>query len=390
MLRMLSAMFGSGLVLVLVVTIVGCQAGQSTTVPITTPSTPPGPAAIGPERETPPPPNGLTLFGDWPEYEQVPYENRLTTNLRQHTYTTSGLDFDPDLSADGRTIVYASTRNARRADIFMKAVDSSVITQITGDPADDIHPRLSPDQKRIVFCSNRTGNWDVWVINRDGTGLMQLTFDRTDEIAPTWSPDGSRIAFSVWGRRSHRWEIWTMALDRPTIRQFLVYGMFPAWSPDGQHIAFQRPRERGSRRFSSWVVTLVDGEARQPREVAYSDAAACIAPRWSPDGQMLVYCAVPVQRVGFGSRPRQSDNADIWVVDIESGLRMKITDSAATAFNPVWAGDGRIFFVSGQGGNDNIWSVRSHMSAFAMAKQKETNTAAASDKMKVTPASDTP
>ena len=117
---------------------------------------------------------GLALFGDYPEIEQVPFENRLITNLRQHTFTTEGLDFDPDLAKDGELLVFASTRNAEHPDIYLKKPEGSALTQLTGDPADDIQPRFSPDNQQVVFCSNRTGNWDIWLMNTDGTGLTQL------------------------------------------------------------------------------------------------------------------------------------------------------------------------------------------------------------------------
>jgi Tol biopolymer transport system component len=43
--------------------------------------------------------------------------------------------------------------------------------------------------------SNRSGNYDIWVVNRDGSGLQNLTLSAASEIAPTWSPSGTQIAF---------------------------------------------------------------------------------------------------------------------------------------------------------------------------------------------------
>ena len=237
-------------------------------------------------------PDGLSLFGDRPDYEIVPYENRLITNLVRHSDTTEGLDFDPDICNLDDTLAYSSTRNSARPDIFLKKADGATITQLTADPADDVHPRFSPDGLQVVFCSNRTSNWDIWLVNRDGTELIQLTSDLTDEVAPCWAPDGTRIAFTIWGQRSRQWEIWTLNVDNPATRKFLVYGMFPTWSPDGKKLAFQRARQRGSRLFSVWTIDLTAGEARHPTEIAHSDVDACIAPRWSPDGSAIVYCAV--------------------------------------------------------------------------------------------------
>ena len=121
---------------------------------------------------------------------------------------------------------------------------------------------------------------------------MQLTHDPADEVAPCFSPDGTQVAFTAWEKRSHQWGIYVVSVERPGVRRFLCYGMFPDYSPDGKRIAFQRARQRGTRWFSVWFVELVGDEARYPTELAYSDTAACIAPRWSPDGESIVYCAV--------------------------------------------------------------------------------------------------
>ena len=321
------------------------------------------------------PPGRPVFFGDYPDLESVPFENRLIANFSQHTFTTEGLDFDPDIDTGGRTLLFASTRNSERPDIYYKSIQGTGLTQLTNDPADDVQPRFSPDGERVVFSSNRSGNWDIWMIGLDGTGLVELTRDRSDEISPCWSPDGARVAFALLGRRSHRWEIWTLSLARPGVRQFLAYGMFPSWSPDGSRIAFQRARQRGSRWFSVWTITLVGMEARYPTEVAHSDIAACIAPRWSPDGRSLAYAAV---RRGVNSPPGSSDkheSADIWVVDLQSGLRMKMTDGAARYFNPTWGDEGRVYFVSSLSGTENIWSLATDMNAYAIGRAQGTKPA---------------
>ena len=309
----------------------------------------------------------LSLFGDNPDDEQVPFQSRLVTNLQQHTFTSDGLDFDPDIAPDGETLVFATTRNAEHPDIFLKNVQGSALTQLTGDPADDIQPRFSPDGRRVVFASNRAGNWDIWMINRDGTGLTQLSDDRTDEVAPCWTPDGTGIAYSLWGHGSRQWEIWTLAVDKPGVRRFLTFGMFPAWSPDGTRVAFQRARQRGSRWFSVWTIELDEGEARHPTEIAQSDTAACVAPCWAPDGTMIVFCAVRPESTPGSADMRGPSSAELWMVDLQTGLRMKLTDESAAAFNPVWGSQGRVFFVSARAGTENIWSLTADLVAYSPA-----------------------
>jgi Tol biopolymer transport system component len=142
--------------------------------------------------------------------------------------------------------------------------------------------------------------------------------------------------------------------------------MFPDWSPDGQRIAFQRARQRGTRWFSVWAIDLVGDEARHPTELAYSDTSACIAPRWSPDGTTIVYCAVRQT-----AQPKDDTidlPADVWLVDARAGTRLKLTDGAAGAFNPTWANSGRIYFVSARSGVENIWSLEAQLGSYPVGR----------------------
>ncbi|MEE9294475.1 MAG: DUF4215 domain-containing protein, partial [Phycisphaerae bacterium] len=57
-------------------------------------------------------------------------------------------------------------------------------------------PEVSPDGLKIAFSSNSAGNFDIWIINIDGTGLTQVTAGSDDAVSPTWSPDGTRLGFA--------------------------------------------------------------------------------------------------------------------------------------------------------------------------------------------------
>jgi Tol biopolymer transport system component len=80
---------------------------------------------------------------------------------------------------------------------------------ILSDDSTDTAPAVSPDGKQIAFMSQRDGDWNIYVVNSDGTGLKQLTDDPADDGLPAWSPDGKAIAFV--SSRGGPWAVWAMS-----------------------------------------------------------------------------------------------------------------------------------------------------------------------------------
>jgi TolB protein len=72
-------------------------------------------------------------------------------------------------------------------------------------------PQFSPDGKRIVFASQRSGAWEIWVCNSDGSGPVQLTFFQGPNVTtPRWSPDGGQIAFDSDAGAEQEFDIWVI------------------------------------------------------------------------------------------------------------------------------------------------------------------------------------
>lgn len=282
--------------------------------------------------------------------------------LSQVTFAGEGAAFDPCISRDGRTLAFAGTHHRPTADIYSVPVGSSSVTQLTADPAHDIMPAISPDGSRIAFASNRSGNWDIFVMSSSGGQAVQLTGDPSRELHPTWSPDGERIAFCRLGEVSGRWEIWVQNVAQSRAAEFIGYGLYPRWCPAGgtgeggrDRIAFQRARERGDRAFSVWTVDYRPGDVTSPTEVASSATAALINPAWSADGQWITCAAVPNPAVA--SAAGRVGEADLWIVAADGSTRINLTAGNFVNLAPSWAGDGRIYFVSNRAGVDNIWSI---------------------------------
>lgn len=298
----------------------------------------------------------------WSGFASAPGEMPASANVAQVTFASDGAVFDPSVSGDGEWLVFASTQHRPTSDIYLKRIDSRVITQLTNDPAEDTMPAISPDGTRIAFASNRTGNWDIFVMPVEGGPPMQVTTDLAHEIHPSWSPDGTQLVFCRLGATSNRWEMWVAQATSSPVMHFVGYGMFPEWCPvagtglmGGDRILFQRGRERGDRAFSIWTIDFSGDQASSPTEIVSAPSGALINPSWSPDGKRIAYAHV--QSDGYWDTRTSSESADLWMIDIDGANAVRLTDGVAADLMPVWRDETRILFCSDRGGRENIWAM---------------------------------
>ena len=103
-------------------------------------------------------------------------------------------------------IVYSSTRvSAFNTELFRTPATRLTFTKGSdGVLGDDSMPDVTPDGRRIVFTSNRDQQGEIYVMNADGSGQRRLTRRGGDDWAPDVSPDGGRIAFTQLPERSGR------------------------------------------------------------------------------------------------------------------------------------------------------------------------------------------
>ncbi|MCL4743324.1 MAG: PD40 domain-containing protein [Phycisphaerales bacterium] len=277
-------------------------------------------------------------------------------NASPFTEGQVGADFDPSVSPDGRFVVFASTRHRETPDLYLKRVGGSVLTQLTDESSSEVMPAISPDGKRVAFVSDRNGSWDLYVMPVTGGRPVQLTRDSSPDLHPSWSPDGTRIVFCRQGRSSGRWELWVVDADNPSVSRYIGEGLLPRWCPvpgtgtnGGDRIVYQRPRDRDDGAYGVWMMDVAGGEAGAPMHLVSLPDAACINPSWSPDGRHVVYSVVPTDGA--------SASGQLWMTDVEGSWRVALTGGPWRDHLPVWASDGRVYFVSDRTGTESIWSV---------------------------------
>jgi TolB protein len=141
----------------------------------------------------------------------------------------------------GGQIVFVNCRNFVKnlipADCGLSIVnaDGSGLRQLT-DGLDDMTPSLSPDGKKVAFSSfRRDGNYEIYVINTDGTNLTRVTNRKETDVSPDWSPDGKKITFAggLEGGDPKKYYIFNMNADGSDVKQLTnSNGILPRWFSD--------------------------------------------------------------------------------------------------------------------------------------------------------------
>ena len=168
-------------------------------------------------------------------------------NQRNLTNHIAG-DRQPDWSPDGRQIAFTSDRNSDwefdiwggNWEVYVMNTDGANLINLTKHPAKDGSADWSPDGNQIAFSSDREGNRDIYVMNADGTNPINLTNHPARDGGADWSPDGMRIAFSTnrdgnWEKKPNdNWEVYVMNADGTNpinLTNHPAWDSTPAWEP---------------------------------------------------------------------------------------------------------------------------------------------------------------
>jgi len=207
---------------------------------------------------------------------------------------------DPSLSPDGRYVAVQRTVDRNR-DIWLLETTRGVLSRFTSENADNTAPRWSPDGRRLVFSSNRSGVYDLYLKSMTSAGSEELLLATPQNKSVTdWSRDGRFMLFrSVDPELSH--DLWALPLDGdkrpfPVVRTRFVepYGQF---SPDGRRVAYQ---SNESGRAEVYVQPFPGPGAKI--QISTNGGTQM---RWRRDGKELFYLALDgrVMAVPIGPGP---------------------------------------------------------------------------------------
>jgi Tol biopolymer transport system component/imidazolonepropionase-like amidohydrolase len=241
--------------------------------------------------------------------------NAVPENARKVEFTThEGTWMSVDVAPDGRTILFDLL-----GDIYRMPIAGGKAERLTSGLAYDFAPRYSPDGRTIVFCSDRGGTMNLWLMAQDGSSPRALTEEKDAVLSsPAWTPDG----LYVLARKEDTSkaaippvEVWMYHRDggsgvKVIAKEKMNNSAGPIASPDGRYL-YLSGRQR---RFSYlprmddglWQIFRFDRLTSELVQIT-SGPGGGLRPTLSPDGKSLVYA-------------RREDASDHLVVrDLETG-----------------------------------------------------------------------
>ncbi len=251
--------------------------------------------------------NGFTVDPVWiPGKEEILFasaEAVSITNLQLRKVSASGGEsgavpfvtgegaYAPAVSPDGRRIAFTRYQNDRNIWRLDRANPSAAWTQPRklselSSTRDEAFPAMSPDGTRIAFVSNRSGAFDIWVSNSDGSNVVQRTFLGSLSGSVEWSPDGKQIAFD-WNPDGN-WDVYIVGADQGDPRRLTTSPsdeFVDAWSRDGRFLYFNS-NQTGSVQIWKMAPAGNPGPIQVTRNGGYLGAE-------SLDGKDLYYTKEP-------------------------------------------------------------------------------------------------
>jgi len=212
-------------------------------------------------------------------------------------------------------------------------------TLLHEDGVENAYPRLSRDGREILYQSNRSGTWQLYVLDVATHASRALTREGNNNL-PDWSSDGSAIAFV--SDRDRNEEIYVMNRDGTAPRRLTTNpgrDIHPYFSPDGKTLLYDSQRDGGS--FDIYALDLQTGNERRLSDSAADDTCA----RYGPDGSQLAWLR----------NDEHSD--DIWLRDATGEHDVTRTPQIRDGW-PMIGPDGRsIYFASMLHGSFSIYRI---------------------------------
>ena len=263
-------------------------------------------------------------------------------------------------------ILFTSWQNDNY-EIYIMNPDGTEQINLTQHRANDVRAVWSPTGEQILFVSDRDGNRvvtdrDLYLMDPDGSNVRRVFKEEASRSDATWSPDGKQIAYehTVWANLTTTIHIATLGEQES---EPLVKGFYPAWSPDMTEIAYTTYLEGigHARRIS-----LIDIRTRKRKLLLPKEAMDWQnRPSWSTEGDKLVFSwnknpLPPDHNPLIDPFPAEWEaKGTIYIINRDStGLRQLVDEAGPEATDPVLSPDGvELLYTQKIRGADQIFKL---------------------------------
>lgn len=196
-------------------------------------------------------------------------------------------------------------------DIFTANADGTKIKQMTNTPGYDAEATVSADGKRVVFTSMRDGDLDIYTMDINGKNVKRLTTEIGYDGGAFFSPDGKQIVYRAYHPKTkaeieryksrldenliepNNFEVWVMNADGTNKRQVTKLGaasFAPFFTPDGKKIIFCTNYFAADQRKRNFDLALINIDGSGLERVTFNETFDGF-PMFSPDGKKLVFAS---------------------------------------------------------------------------------------------------
>ena len=280
--------------------------------------------------------------GDYELYSMRPDGSEVRQLTRNETTNESEADdWDPAWSPDGRLIAFTSTRDHKGdglqfQELYVMNADGTGQRRLTEDKPNVAGAGWLADG-RIVFlsCSEGISGCNVMAIDPKGGEPEQLYRSSGPTEFVSVTPDGERLVISTFDPEGDRLRprVELADLDGGDREVLIEHGGEPAWSSDGEGIAFVSDRDRNGPCFfhdctgNAGELYVADANGENERRVTRTTAQE-VHPRWSPDGQKLLFARIRDEDDGY----------ELFVINADGTCERKLTENEDWDWMPDWTG----------------------------------------------------